>query len=253
MVESLSKSLSEQMQAKELKGKTITLKLKTSNFEVKTRATTILTYTNDPDIIIPHVKKLLDKEMPIKLRLMGIRVNNFKGKSEPIDRNQKQLSTFFFKQKKQSNNDNNISKTTTNNNIKDDGDGNIISTTKSNIMDGGNNINIINNNNFEVPNANQIRIKNHLNLKPTVSPSNNIDENCIICEKCKKKIKLCELFEHEDWHVAREVKRKFHIGGSSSSSSSSIGLSSNFNNKRRKKGKKKMDGQKSIFGFLQRK
>ena len=30
-------------------------------------------------------------------------------------------------------------------------------------MDGGNNINIINNNNFEVPNANQIRIKNHLN------------------------------------------------------------------------------------------
>ena len=256
MVESLSKSLSEQMQAKELKGKTITLKLKTSNFEVKTRATTILTYTNDPDIIIPHVKKLLDKEMPIKLRLMGIRVNNFKGKSEPIDRNQKQLSTFFFKQKKQSNNDNNISNTTTTNNIKDDGDGNIISTTKSNIMDGGNNINIINNNNFEVPNANQIRIKNHLNLKPTVSPSNNIDENYIICEKCKKKIKLCDLFEHEDWHVAREVKRKFHIGGSSSSSSSSsssIGLSSNSNSKRRKKGKKKMDGQQSIFGFLQRK
>ena len=78
----------------------------------------------------------------------------------------------------------------------------------------------------------------------------------VLFVKNAKKIKLCDLFEHEDWHVAREVKRKFHIGGSSSSSSSSsssIGLSSNSNSKRRKKGKKKMDGQQSIFGFLQRK
>ena len=95
MVDSLAASLSEQMKAKNLKGKTITLKLKTSNFEVKTRATTIVSYTNEAETISKHVKKLLSKEMPIRLRLMGIRVANFRGKSEPVEKNQKQLSTFF--------------------------------------------------------------------------------------------------------------------------------------------------------------
>ena len=95
MVDSLAVSLSEQMKAKNLKGKTITLKLKTSNFEVKTRATTIVSYTNEAETISKHVKKLLSKELPIRLRLMGIRVANFMGKSEPVEKNQKQLSTFF--------------------------------------------------------------------------------------------------------------------------------------------------------------
>ena len=95
MVDSLAVSLSEQMKAKNLKGKTITLKLKTSNFEVKTRATTIVSYTNEAETISKHVKKLLSKELPIRLRLMGIRVSNFMGKSEPVEKNQKQLSTFF--------------------------------------------------------------------------------------------------------------------------------------------------------------
>ena len=80
----LSQSLSEQMKAKGLMGKTMTLKLKRSSFSVSTRQTTLPNYTDDGAVIAQCAKALLRKEFPISLRLMGIRVSHFKGAAEPL-------------------------------------------------------------------------------------------------------------------------------------------------------------------------
>jgi len=60
-----------------LKGKTVTLKIKTVTFEVHTRAQTIAHYTNDARQINLVARRLLCTEIdnaapqPLELRLMG--------------------------------------------------------------------------------------------------------------------------------------------------------------------------------------
>jgi len=60
-----------------LKGKTITLKIKTVTFEVHTRAQTIAQHTNDAHRINVIARRLLQTEIdnsspkPLELRLMG--------------------------------------------------------------------------------------------------------------------------------------------------------------------------------------
>jgi len=60
-----------------LKGKTVTLKIKTVAFEVRTRAQTTAQYTNDAQQINSVASKLLRTEIdnsaprPLELRLMG--------------------------------------------------------------------------------------------------------------------------------------------------------------------------------------
>ena len=246
MAESLSKSLSAQMKAKDLQGKTITLKLKTSNFEVKTRAITILNYTNEHKIIVKHVKKIIDKEMPIKLRLMGIRVANFKGKSEPIERNQKQLSTFFatkatkaIRSCNNSTNNNAVNKVkldviNKNNNIpKDNMQSNTIKRT---------NRNDCSNVNSKIDNrSNNIKISSNINDLLVLKQKDN--ENSVICNKCNRRILLAELFEHEDYHVAKEIKRKSYHNYTFDNSNSS-------RNAKKKKTKHLKNGQQSIVTFF---
>ena len=185
------------MKAKNLKGKTITLKLKTSNFEVKTRATTIVSYTNEAETISKHVKKLLSKELPIRLRLMGIRVANFMGKSEPVEKNQKQLSTFFKKS-----------------------DDTSTATQNDKIL---------------VPGKTTANIP----IKPPVTVDGTVDENFVTCPKCNQQIRMSELFEHEDYHVAKDMKRKLRS------------ISHQVTRKKQKATKKRtLNGQTSIVGFL---
>lgn len=58
-------------------GKTVTLKLKTVGFEVRTRAQTLLDHTNSVDVILEAALDLLKGEIqachpqPLRLRLMG--------------------------------------------------------------------------------------------------------------------------------------------------------------------------------------
>ncbi|CAI9769996.1 unnamed protein product [Fraxinus pennsylvanica] len=72
----LAEMLSNDMKKEGLCGRTLTLKLKTSSFEVRTRAVTLPTYTCSSEDILKHASKLLKAELPASLRLMGLRIDS---------------------------------------------------------------------------------------------------------------------------------------------------------------------------------
>lgn len=83
-----------------LKGKTVTLKIKKDTFEVNVRSKTIANYVNDADTVFEVGKKLLLNEMSnqkLKIRLIGIRLSNFQGENE--DKNQQTRIDELFKRK----------------------------------------------------------------------------------------------------------------------------------------------------------
>ncbi|XP_068560066.1 DNA polymerase kappa isoform X2 [Cebidichthys violaceus] len=79
----LCEDLSEDMKKEDLKGKTVTLKLKNVNFEVKSRALTLSYAVATVDEIFAVAKDLLKTEIdnespqPLRLRLMGVRISAF--------------------------------------------------------------------------------------------------------------------------------------------------------------------------------
>ncbi|KAF7661079.1 hypothetical protein LDENG_00268850 [Lucifuga dentata] len=79
----LCEDLAEDMKKEGLRGKTVTLKLKNVNFEVKTRASTLPYAVATADEIFAVAKDLLKTEIenespqPLRLRLMGVRVSAF--------------------------------------------------------------------------------------------------------------------------------------------------------------------------------
>nr|XP_046242907.1 DNA polymerase kappa [Scatophagus argus] len=79
----LCEDLAEDMKKEGLKAKTVTLKLKNVNFEVKTRALTLPYAVATADEIFAVAKDLLKTErdneslQPLRLRLMGVRVSAF--------------------------------------------------------------------------------------------------------------------------------------------------------------------------------
>uniref|UniRef100_A0A3Q1HH60 DNA polymerase kappa n=1 Tax=Anabas testudineus TaxID=64144 RepID=A0A3Q1HH60_ANATE len=81
----LCEDLAEDMKKEDLKGKTVTLKLKNVNFEVKTRALTLQYAVATADEIFAVAKDLLKMEIenespqPLRLRLMGVRISAFVG------------------------------------------------------------------------------------------------------------------------------------------------------------------------------
>ncbi|KAJ8304151.1 hypothetical protein KUTeg_017734 [Tegillarca granosa] len=78
----LCEALSNDLEEEQLKGKTVTIKLKTVKFEVKTRAHTLPEYTSDVEVIFATAKDLLKTEIqhvspnPLRLRLMGVRMSS---------------------------------------------------------------------------------------------------------------------------------------------------------------------------------
>lgn len=95
-LEELAESLAKDMADEGLMGKTLTLKLKTTAFEVRTRASTLPKFIASRDEIFPTALKLLQAELPISVRLMGLRLSNFKGeKATPSDPHQQTLNSFF--------------------------------------------------------------------------------------------------------------------------------------------------------------
>ncbi|CDQ73287.1 unnamed protein product [Oncorhynchus mykiss] len=79
----LCQDLAQDLQKEALRGKTVTLKLKNVNFEVKTRAWTLPCAVATSDELFAVAKDLLKTEIdnvspqPLRLRLMGIRVSSF--------------------------------------------------------------------------------------------------------------------------------------------------------------------------------
>ena len=66
----LSDKLAEDLASEGLRGRTITLKLKETNFELRTRDKTLPTHISSPQDIFREAMKLLKPELPIKIRLM---------------------------------------------------------------------------------------------------------------------------------------------------------------------------------------
>lgn len=106
MCDKLCQSLAEDMRGKKLKGKTVTIKLKTVNFEVKSRSLSPLNPVSTYEEIFLAAKELLKNEInasfpePLRLRLMGVRLSNFQESTSDSSKEAKQnMITGFLKQK----------------------------------------------------------------------------------------------------------------------------------------------------------
>ena len=87
-LEEIVKTLQKRMGKKKVAGKTVTLKIKYSDFVVQTRSKTLPFYISDPSLILEEAKKLLYQEtLQESVRLLGLSLSNFKSekKQEPIE------------------------------------------------------------------------------------------------------------------------------------------------------------------------
>ena len=98
----ISKDLSEDLEAKELQGRAVTLKIKTDGFQVKTRVKNLLEWTADAAVIGSAARALLRQFMeemrPLRLRLMGVRVSATLLSSSVIDLHSDTQSAIWFRQ-----------------------------------------------------------------------------------------------------------------------------------------------------------
>lgn len=84
----LCEALAADLQNEGLMGRTITVKLKTVDFDVKTRSQSIPQHTADKDVIYQVARELIKTEIttcspkPFRLRLMGVRISNFLPKTQ---------------------------------------------------------------------------------------------------------------------------------------------------------------------------
>lgn len=65
--------------------KTLTLKLKTTAFEVRTRAVTLPQHVSTVEQMLQPILKLLKAELPVEIRLMGVRGSNLRKIRQPGD------------------------------------------------------------------------------------------------------------------------------------------------------------------------
>ncbi|MCK0131975.1 DNA polymerase IV [Flavobacteriaceae bacterium F08102] len=89
-LQKIAKELANRAKKSAIKGKTITLKIKYSDFTLQTRSKTLPTYFNDETTIINEVKLLLYKEkIAESVRLLGISLSNLNteksSKEEPLE------------------------------------------------------------------------------------------------------------------------------------------------------------------------
>ena len=77
-LEKLARTVSDRLIRKQLRGKTITLKIKFSDFRIITRSHSVDDATDDRRVILQVVKELLgDRDTSKSVRLLGISVSNF--------------------------------------------------------------------------------------------------------------------------------------------------------------------------------
>lgn len=110
MCHDLSQELQKDLEKKGATGKTIALKIKTTHFDVKTRARSIAEYTSNASTIYKTAWSIYisyEQEIPnLQLRLMGVRISNLRFLSDEDDTEnggimkQQTLSQLFNKPKK---------------------------------------------------------------------------------------------------------------------------------------------------------
>lgn len=98
----LCHELADEMQRKDIVGKVLTLKLKTIDFQIRTRAQTLSDATCCPEVMAAGIKRLLQLEMnaaptdqPLSLRLLGVRMSSLTSSSEVGQRRQATLTQMF--------------------------------------------------------------------------------------------------------------------------------------------------------------
>jgi len=86
ILEDIAHRIVEHLKNKQLKGRTITLRMRYKNFQRISRSISLMEPTNDYDIIIENVKKLIDRTEAgeRKVRLLGIAISNFIRKENGI-------------------------------------------------------------------------------------------------------------------------------------------------------------------------
>ncbi|CAB4321012.1 unnamed protein product [Prunus armeniaca] len=94
----IAEMLSTDLQKEGLRGRTLTLKLKTASFEVRTRAVTSQKNICSTEDIMKHASKLLKAELPVSLRLIGLRLSHFDEEKvgAPSDPTQKTLTDYML-------------------------------------------------------------------------------------------------------------------------------------------------------------
>ena len=76
-------ALQKRMGKKKVAGKTITLKIKYSDFVIQTRSKTLPLYISDGSLILEEAKKLLyQEELQDSVRLLGVSLSNFKNEKQ---------------------------------------------------------------------------------------------------------------------------------------------------------------------------
>ncbi len=90
----IAETVERRLKKKQLAGKTVTLKLKYSDFSIQTRSKTIDYYIASKDLILEIIKELLYQEKPRdSVRLLGIAVSHFNipDKKTGIDKNKSEI------------------------------------------------------------------------------------------------------------------------------------------------------------------
>lgn len=93
-LQSIAKELEKRLQKSKISGKTITLKIKYSDFTLQTRSKTLPYFVNDKNIILDVAKDLLYQErLRNSVRLLGISIHNLNNEEKTkIDLPQKSVS-----------------------------------------------------------------------------------------------------------------------------------------------------------------
>ena len=92
-LEKIAEELERRMKKSDTKGKTITLKIKYSNFSLQTRSKTLPYYISDKHLLFDVAKELLYQErLKDSVRLLGISVNNLNNEEKKAKEIPKSIS-----------------------------------------------------------------------------------------------------------------------------------------------------------------